>query len=438
MSLDDRTKYGNYNFLAEDEDDEPILNTPVAAKELKQEETDAPKEEINDEIEQKTTAKAESPVTIANKEYEIQYVDYNQIILDDSLNQNRTHAEEAIQIIANSIYDMQRIIHPITIYVTDETKDEPIRKRSYNIINGNRRVRAWKLLNESDEYRWSKKKIPCFIVEKPASKVDEVEMQLESQITRGTASEQTHEIRIAAENWDRIRGKDTELTPEEVKKFKSTKRLLKERFIKRKEKEMSKLSDEAKKQYIYDNYSPKYEYIRAMTGITDSNTNLKNLLNRVLHETGDGENNAIPNELGKRDRVVTSNERKLATKTHNEGINFCADLEKVFLFKTKDGANYISGKDKEDLEFAITIIRDIIPRYLQPRVGSPGSAKKFEMVQTEEDIKEEENKVEPELESELENLDTTAVTEVPVQNQQVQAVVGSDDQALDYSDSENN
>lgn len=158
------------------------------------------------------------------------------------------------------------LISPLTVYKGNDGK--------YIILSGHRRHHALIENGNPDSYP-----VPCYVVACPKSEFEEESMLSSGNHHRYTPEQIQHEVLLAAQTWsgtiDEAHGKA--LTDEE--KAELTKHY-REQFIKDHENDDRYQVNPAK--FIDGYFRAKLEYIRDVTGLTMSNTTVKDVLRKAL------------------------------------------------------------------------------------------------------------------------------------------------------------
>ena len=158
------------------------------------------------------------------------------------------------------------LLTPLTVYKGDDGK--------YFILSGHRRHHALLDNNEPDDYP-----VPCYVVPCPRSEFEEESMLSSGNHHRYTPEQIQNEVLLAAQTWsgtlDESKGKA--LTEEEKEALTKHYR---EQFIKEHENDDRYQANPAK--FLDGYFRAKLEYIRDVTGLTMSNTTVKDVLRKAL------------------------------------------------------------------------------------------------------------------------------------------------------------
>lgn len=158
------------------------------------------------------------------------------------------------------------LITPLTVYKGDDGK--------YTILSGHRRHHALMDNGDPDDYP-----VPCYVVPCPESGFEEESMLSSGNHHRYTPEQIQNEVLLAAQTWsgtiDEAKGKA--LTAEE--KADLTKHY-REQFIEEHKNDDRYQANPAK--FMDGYFRAKLEYIRDVTGLTMSNTTVKDVLRKAL------------------------------------------------------------------------------------------------------------------------------------------------------------
>lgn len=192
------------------------------------------------------------------KELSIAYINPS-----DFNNSNRDMNQEDLRILADSIAEYG-IKEPLRVYQDKDKRDG----YKYAILSGHRRFAAVQYINSHlDIYTERITKVPVQICDAPSDFLDERIDATISNIQRKKPKDLENEIKAAAEIWTEI------VNSENYGKWKKK---LRDSFIKRNEENESYINHP--EEYLLNNYRPKLEFIRQMTGLDLSNKTIKSYL----------------------------------------------------------------------------------------------------------------------------------------------------------------
>lgn len=214
----------------------------------------------------------------ANEELEHRTSGIEFISVDDieasRFNEFRDVSEDRITTIAESIRKIG-LLNPIVVFKNSNGK--------YTIYGGHVRTAAWRYLISTDP-SWPHS-IPCRVFPAPSGNTEkeiersEMEMQSQAEIHRYTRKDVEKEVMRADELWQNY------LSEEEKAKKRE------EYLISFKERNSSNpLYQEDTEKYIRNNFRPRLEYIREITGITAiSDRTIRRMLNARLKANNEDE-----------------------------------------------------------------------------------------------------------------------------------------------------
>lgn len=154
--------------------------------------------------------------------------------------ENETFTMNDIDILVDSIRE-HGLLTPLTVYFSDQDHSK------YTILSGHRRFEACKQLGMTS--------VPVQVVDSPKDRIAEFESICEANIARNSEEDKEIMIKNAADFWEELGEKDKAVITEK----------LKERYMKR----IGNL----------DAFKPRNEYVRAITGITISDSTIIRKLN---------------------------------------------------------------------------------------------------------------------------------------------------------------
>lgn len=181
----------------------------------------------------------------------------------------RSMEDSDIQILADNIY-ASGTMEPVTVYHDSDNK--------FVLLSGHRRVKAWKRNLETHK-DWkndpAKQMIPCIIVNKPDNDLEEMKALSTANIHRSRPEELRQEVSLANTQWNLLGAED--------KKAKTA--VFKQSFIDRNSNNPRYLNDP--EHFIKNNFRPRLEYIRQVTGLEIANDTIKNALSDCLERSSE-------------------------------------------------------------------------------------------------------------------------------------------------------
>jgi len=192
-------------------------------------------------------------------------------IRENPLNIHAEDDAEQIRLMAESI-NLIGLESPLVVY-----EDEFAGKKIYRILSGHKRYKALKASGKPPIFD-----VVCIVEDKPKDELTEREILLQNNIARKEPEEIQKQAKEASGIWDRM--------PVDRREKYST--LFRNQFIIDEKKRTGSIPDE---KYIRDNFRPRLEYIKRMTGLSVSNSTVKNVLRKELLATSE----ALPEEPAK-------------------------------------------------------------------------------------------------------------------------------------------
>lgn len=196
-------------------------------------------------------------------------------IRENPLNIHSEDNDEQIQLMADSISEIG-LQNPLVVY-----EDSYAGKTVYTILSGHKRLRALKISGKPPVFS-----VPCVVEDKPVDETAEREILLQSNMARKDPQEIQKQALEASAIWNRM-------SPER-----------RERYAKQFE---AKYIIEQKKKggrfdtaFLRDNFRPRLEYIRKMTGLSVCNRTVTSILRKELERTSE----ALPVEPTK-EKTIT-------------------------------------------------------------------------------------------------------------------------------------
>lgn len=212
-------------------------------------------------------------------------------------NQNeRSMDETQIQLLQESIEDVG-LLNPLTVYPS------PKQEGHYVLISGHKRLAALKLV-EQDLKSWSKLdsnsslSVLCHVVDAPESLSQEQELLAQANIHRSTPAELQNEVKLANRAWNTMDNDSRKKWREKLKARFNLHNINNPRY------------NEDPKEFLSDNFRPRLEYIRAITGLDMTNSTVKDILKKTLDDAGD----AIGEDKLNPDKEIKSSTPKLELK----------------------------------------------------------------------------------------------------------------------------
>ena len=162
---------------------------------------------------------------------------------------------DQIRILAYDI-DTYGLMQPLAVYEDDDGR--------YTLLSGHRRLAALKQLGV--------KEVPCKVFPKPADEFEEQEILTSANISRRKPSELVDELKRAEQAWNTMFKENRDRHVER----------LKAQFIKEHQSVPKYIEDPDL--YVHNNFRPKFEYIRSLTGFDLSNSTIKEQLKKAVPE----------------------------------------------------------------------------------------------------------------------------------------------------------
>ena len=170
---------------------------------------------------------------------------------------NDSASEEQIRLIAESI-NMIGLESPLVVYNNAINGG-----KEYILLSGHKRYKALKLAGKSGLFE-----VPCVVEEKPKDIVAEREILLQNNISRKSPEELQRQCQEASVIWNIM-------DPGKREQYKEA---FKNQFIIDERRKGNNVTD----QYIHDNFRPRLEYIKRMTGLSVTNRTVTNFLKREV------------------------------------------------------------------------------------------------------------------------------------------------------------
>lgn len=196
-------------------------------------------------------------------------------IRENPLNIHNNDDDDQIQLMADSISEIG-LQNPLVVY-----EDNYAGKKVYTILSGHKRYRA--LIRSGKPPIFS---VPCVVEDKPADEMAERELLLQNNMARKDPEEIQRQALEASAIWSRM---SPERRERYAKQFEA-------RFII----EQKKKGGRYDPAFIKDNFRPRLEYIRKMTGLSVCNRTVTNILRKELEKTSE----ALPVEPTK-EKAIT-------------------------------------------------------------------------------------------------------------------------------------
>ena len=184
-------------------------------------------------------------------------------IQPNPLNIHNNDSSQQVKIIADSISSIG-LESPLVVYEDAEFAN----KKMYTIISGHKRYEALKLLGKPPIYE-----VPCVVEDKPKNEIAEREILLQNNLGRKSPEEIRMQVQEASRIWNK-------LSPDVRQKYTDA---FKNQFV-IEESKTHKVNDK----YIRDNFRPRLEYIKRMSGLDMSNSTVKSLLKAELEKVSEG------------------------------------------------------------------------------------------------------------------------------------------------------
>ena len=184
-------------------------------------------------------------------------------IQPNPLNIHNNDSSQQVKIIADSISTIG-LESPLVVYEDKEFAN----KKMYTIISGHKRYEALKQLGKPPIYE-----VPCVVEDKPKDEIAEREILLQNNLGRKSPEEIKKQVQEASRIWNK-------LSPDVRQKYTDA---FKNQFV-IEESKNHKVDDK----YIRDNFRPRLEYIKRMSGLDMSNSTVKSLLKTELEKVSEG------------------------------------------------------------------------------------------------------------------------------------------------------
>ncbi|MBQ9328182.1 MAG: ParB N-terminal domain-containing protein [Solobacterium sp.] len=203
---------------------------------------------------------------------DIKKIDIDKIVANK--NNHRSMDSEDIDVLMESIHQ-KGLLTPLTVWYEESSE-------TYVLASGHRRLAAIKRLIADPEGGWPSNTVNCVVVDKPLSRSEERELLSQANIHRTSAKDKKREIDEARDGWNDMR-------TEEPDKYNHLKEVYLERFKEEHRGNVTYERDPAK--YIHNSFRPVKYYVRALTGVSFSDSTLK----RIMKD--DDSEEAAPKEL---------------------------------------------------------------------------------------------------------------------------------------------
>ena len=184
-------------------------------------------------------------------------------IRENPLNIHSEDNAEQIRLMAESI-NLIGLESPLVVYA-----DEFAGKTIYRILSGHKRYKALKAAGKPPIFD-----VVCVVEDKPKDELTEREILLQNNIARKDPEEIQKQAKEASSIWDRM----------SVDRREKYSTLFKNQFILDEKKRTGNTPDE---KYVRDNFRTRLEYIKRMTGLSVSNSTVKNVLRKELQRTSE-------------------------------------------------------------------------------------------------------------------------------------------------------
>lgn len=162
--------------------------------------------------------------------------------------------QEQINVLADSIQNTG-LTQPLVVYKNKE--------KEYILLGGHKRYEALKKNGVS-----GMKDIPCLIQKKPADELEERERLLQFNLSRKTPEELEKQVTEANNIWNTMPSNKRKVLTDKYKK------------------EFIKVNGDDEKN-INNNFRPRLDYIRYLTGLTVSNRTVSSMIKRELEKTSE-------------------------------------------------------------------------------------------------------------------------------------------------------
>ena len=242
-------------------------------------------------------------------------------ITPNPLNEVRSMEYKDIENLKDSI-KIVGLLHPLVVYERGTGH--------YYLLSGHRRLAALKSLYDNDYT------VPCVVIDKPLSEVEEAEYMARSNVSRKNPDEIREEVVIASKLWDEM--------PKERRKAIS--KQFEEKFRAENEDNPTYIADPQK--FKTNRFRPRLMYIKSITGLDVSNKTVADILVAKLNESGEGE----PNDKKKRQSHGVSYKKLFNTMTRlSEQLDeyaYRADTGKPeYIKELQDDLNKVIERMKE-------------------------------------------------------------------------------------------
>ena len=193
---------------------------------------------------------------------------------------NRSMDSSEIQNIAQNL-SKGGVLEPLVVY-----KDG----KKYTLLSGHRRLSALEMVLDGDDT------VACVIVGKPATEIDEIEMLSRLNIHRSNPDDIQQEAILASRGWKTMPAERREALTEKYQKL----------FIKAHENSEVYQSDPEK--YIKNNFRPRLDYVREMTGLEVSNSTVKDIISEKPKEE------KVSKEVKEEQKKETKSDKRVTDK----------------------------------------------------------------------------------------------------------------------------
>lgn len=217
-------------------------------------------------------------------------------IRENDMNIHTDDNEQQIRLMAESI-NLIGLQSPLVVYEDNDLSG----KKVYTILSGHKRFKALKAAGKPPIYE-----VAAVVEDKPKDTVTEREILLQNNIARKDPTEIQRQAREASEIW-------TRMEPSRRERYSA---IFKQQYIVEEKKKTGKEPDEKQ---IRDNFRPRLEYIKRMTGLDVSNRTVTNFLRRELIRTSE----ALP--------VEPSKEKTIKIKDIIKRINSLSGIIEVYM-----------------------------------------------------------------------------------------------------------
>ena len=248
-------------------------------------------------------------------------------IKENSLNIHNETDPEQIALMAESI-EIVGLQEPLVVYPEDNSNNT-----DFIILSGHKRFAALRLSGRVN----AANKVPCVIVDKPKSEIEERELLLQNNIARKLPEELDMQIHEADKIWN--------ILPSDVREKKKKEFLAK---FKREHKNNPSFQKDEER-FIKNNYRPRVEYIRKMTGLGLSNKTVSAAITRMLDKSSE----ALPKERKK------SKEKDVSISDLTKRMSSIAGLIDVYINKHGNDNKTVSNYLNDYKEFTEDILESI-------------------------------------------------------------------------------